>query len=842
MMRHTRALSGLDQEMRDHIELEMQENIARGMTPGEARDAAIRAFGRPLRAAEEARGVWVPVWLDQLRQDLAGGIRSMRRHPVAALVAVLSIAGGTGAATVTLLVRDAIFRNPPPLYRDPGQISRVQVVRPDDPLRRAGNRVPTRLYLAWQPSLGARLAGSLPEVVREARTADRTAAVPVRAVTASLFTALGVEPIAGRGFAAAAEPGGPARAILSYGAWQQLFDGRPESIGRTFWLDDKPFVASGVMPERFWYADTDYPIWTLVDPARLPPDDSLDVLIRRPDGMTPAALDALLAPGLAAYASQLPSGGRQIALALSGIEGTPLGRQVSVALPYFLGMAVLLTLLIACANIAVLTIAQWAAREHEIAIRAALGASRGRIVRSLLTESMVVAACGGALAVGATLALREVVLHRGGTMGFLDLSIRPEVFVSVALLVLMTGFLIGLAPALRETRGVQQQPLRRIVSPERCRWRGALVVVEIALTVALLVQALALVDGYRRWMRGSLGYDAGKVVAARVENPAGVAVARLLDNVETLPGVEEAAASTTVPFGARGPVAHVSAVAGGETIAVERAEVSPSFFAALGVRLLAGRGFADGYLQAPRSAIVNQALAARLFPGGRAVGRTIRVGGVPYDLVGVAADYSNQPLQPVSATLRLFTPLPPGSARRIGFVVRSREGAPLVQPLRRTLRDAATGNVVGASYRVRDVLEAGGAEILVGTAPLAPLIGIGLLLTAAGIHGVLAFAVARRSRELAVRAAVGATSADLVRLVLGQTLRLVGTGAGAGIALTFAMSRLIRAAGGAGTVFDPPPAAFAVPALVIGFLAVSAAWLPARRASSIDPVVLLRTT
>jgi putative ABC transport system permease protein len=841
MMRHRRSLDDLEREMHDHIERETLENIERGITPVEARDAALRAFGRPLQVAEETRGVWIPAWVDQLSQDVRCAIRNMRHHPIAAMVAIFSIAAGVGAATVTLVVRDAVFRNAPPTYRQPARLSRVQIARPDDPLRPIGNRVPAGLYRAWHAALGEQLAGSAAEVVREVRTADRTVTMPTRAVTASLFPVLGVQPIVGRTLPAPVAAGAPAPVVLSHGAWRELFDGRPECVGRPLWIDNQPFVVSGVMPERFWYGETNSPIWTVLDVERLSDEDALDVVIRRPAAATPASLEDRLRPAMVAYARQLPSQRRQLALALSGIEGTPLGRQVSVALPYFLGMAVLLTLLIACANVAVLTIAQWTARQHEVGIRAAIGASRARLVRALLTESMVVAAAGGTLAVAATLALRAFVQRSAGA-AFLDLSIHPGVFIWAGLLVLLAGFLVGLAPALQQTRGLQHDPLRAIASRDRAHWRHALVVLEVALTVALLVQTSALVDGYRRWMQGTMGYDAGSLVAARVENQAGVQVTRLLEIVRALPGVESAAASSVIPFGGRGTTVRVSATSTGEAIAVERAEVGASFLSVLGVPLRAGQDFAEAPQQAPRTAIVSETLAARLFPGGHAVGGTIWVDGIRHDVVGVAADYSNHPLQPAGAVARLFTPLGPGSPQRLGFVLRSREPALLVQVVRRTLQDATAGNTVARSYTVEQVLQAGGQEILAGTAPLVPLVAIGLLMTAAGVYGVLAFVVSRRARELAVRAAVGASGAHLVHLVVVQMVKLVATGVGLGGVLMFALSRVIRAAGGAGGVFDPSPIAFAVPLLVIGAIAIIAAWLPARRASSIDPVVLLRTT
>ena len=843
-MRHRWALRDLDSEMRDHIERETLANVDRGMAPDEARDAAMRAFGSVLHAAEETRAVWIPIWLDQLRQDVAGGFRNIRRYPVAALVAVLSVAAGTAAATITLVVRDAVFRNAPPTYREPGQISRVQIGRPDDPIRPEGNRVPAALYSIWQSGFAARFAGSTPQVTREVRTGDRTAAIPIRAVTPSLFPVLGVEPIIGRTLPATPDANGPPPALLSYRAWQELFDGRTDCVGRSFWIDNQLFVVSGVMAERFWYVDTNSPIWTPLDVSRLSADQSLDVVVRRPTAMTAATLEALLRPGMTEYTTHLPPDRRHSVVAVSGIEGTPLGRQVSIVLPYVLATAALLTLLIACANVAVLMIAQWAAREHEIAIRAAIGASRGRIVRSLLTESTMVALIGGTLAVATVFALRAFVLREGGEAAFYDLSIHPRVFFSTALIVLLTGIGVGLAPALHQTRRLHLHPLRALAGGDRVRqrWRHALVVFEIAVTVAMLVETSALVDGYRRWMRAPMGFDTQPLAIAEVENASGVPVARLLDAARALPGVQSAAASTAIPFGDRGTRVRIAATPGGEAIAADCAATSPSFLSVLGVTLRAGRGFAEGERDTARTVIVNEALAARLFPNGRQIGATVWIGNVPHSLVGVAADYSNHPLQPLSAVLRVYTPLPATPVKRIGFVVRSRQPAPLVQPLRRELRDAAAGTVVSSLYTLDEITSIAGQEILVGTAPLVPLIIIGLLLTAAGVYGVLAFAVARRGRELAVRVAVGASGRDLVRLVTAHTLKLVGTGAGLGIGLTFALSRVVRAGGGGDSVYDPSLVAFAVPAIVIGALAFAAAWLPARRASAVDPVVLLRTS
>ncbi len=536
----------------------------------------------------------------------------------------------------------------------------MQVGSPENPIRTGGGEVQAGMYAEWLPSLGSHLAASGRAVTLEVRTSDRSATIPTRAVTASLFDVLGVQPILGRAFPATPDVDGPTPALLSHRVWQELFDGRIDIVGLPLWIDNRSFIVSGVMPERFWYVDTDSPVWTPLDVGRLSPDTPLDVVVRRPSSTTPAMLEAQLHPGLMSYVGRLPVGQRRMKVAVTGIEGTPLGRQVSVALPYMLSAAVLLTLLIACANVAVLLIAQWTARTHEIAIRAAIGASRLRIVRSLLTESVAIAATSGVLGVATVLALRPLVLRGGGDSVFYDLSVSPRTFVSTALVALFAGIVAGLGPALYGTRSPQGHPFRAIGGSARTpqRWTHALVVLEIAVTVALLVEASALLDGYRRWTRPSMGFDTRPLVVANVQNQSEMPVAKLLETVRALPGVLSAAASTAVPLRARAASVRVAATPGAEGLAAERPASSASFFSALGVPLLAGRPFGESESDSSRAAILGEALASRLFPGGNAIGATVWIGGAPYDVVGIAADYADRPLQPVHVRLRVFMPMP----------------------------------------------------------------------------------------------------------------------------------------------------------------------------------------
>ena len=784
---------------------------------------------------------------DRIGQDVRSAVRNLRRYPIAAAVAIVSLAGGIGATTVTLTIRDVVFRKAPPLLREPHALSRVQVGTPDRPIMPIGSNVPAPLFRSWSETIGGMAAARPLRGVHDVRAGDRTESAPVREVTPDLFELLGVPPALGDTLATTRQVNGRP-AVLSHRLWQQLFDGRPDAIGAPIWIEDQPFVVIGVMPERFWFSEMNSPVWTRLDPRALAPDETLEVVARRPAGTTPEMLEAQLAIGLAAYARALPVAQRQLRLKISGIEGTPVGNQMSIAVPYVLGACVLLTLLIACANVAILMIAQWTAREHEIAIRASIGASRARIVRALLTESVLIALAGGAVGVLATLALHAVILQRGGAdTRFFDLSIDSRIFLQAAALTLAVGIGAGIAPALYETRRLHANPLRSIAGSDRVRqrWRHALVVLEITVTMALLVVAAAMVDGYLQTRSAEMGFDPHPLLVAFVENPGGVPVATTMDALRGAPGVAGVAAATVVPYaGSPRQVRVATDASGSNGTPAERAVISAGFFTTLGVPLRAGRAFTPQDSTATRAAIVNETLARRLFKGQAAVGARIWIADAAFEIVGVAADYANNPMQLRSPEPKLFLPLAEGSRSLPSLIVLVRasgDPAALVQPIRRTAQQSAAGTTAPRAYTFDQIATIMGQEMLVGTAPLLPLISIGTLLTAAGIYGVLAFAITRRSRELAVRVAIGATSSDIVGLVAAQSARIVCTGAGAGLAATFALTRIVRATGGAGSIFDPAPHVFVAPAAIVLLVAAVATWVPSRRAARIDPSVLLRT-
>ena len=845
MSTRKRPPEDFDREIQAHLELEADQLQDQGLPPEAARAAARRAFGNVTTARERFYEAGRLVWLDHLAHDVRCAARNMRRAPVAAIVAIASLAAGIGATTVTLTVRNVVFRNPPPLYQQPEQLSHVQVGRTDRPIMPLGHPVSASLYLTWRETLGDSIAASMDRRARDIRTGDRTDTAPVRGVTPGLFDLLGVNAELGHA-RLERTAGGSAPAVLGYQLWQRLFDGRADALGQILWIDNEPHTVVGVMPARFWFGEMNSPVWIALDPRTLAQDEALQIVVRRPPGTTHAMLEARLRTGLDDYARRVPAAERNLRLRVSGVEGTPVGRQVALILPYLLATSVLLTLLIACANVAILMIAQWTAREHEIAIRASIGASRGRIVRSLLTESVLVAAVGGLLGVAFTFALRGWIVRSGGDVGFFDLSIDNAVLAQTAVITLLTGIVAGIAPALYETRRLHVNPLRTLAGSDRVRqrWRSALVVLEITVTVALLVETAAMIDGYLRATRANMGYDTTRLLSARVENPAGVPANDVVRILDQMPGVAAAAAGTILPFGSSGERVRVSLDAtGSNAVVTERGAISAGFFATLGVPLRAGRPFSthdEGTL-----AIVSETLARRLFQGRDPLGARIWIGDTAYDLVGVVADYATNPLRTEEREPRVYVPLPARSqaVRRLSFLIRAEaDPAPLTQSIRREVRGNSPGSTVTSAYTAEQIMDVAGKEILVGTAPLVPLIAIGMLLTTAGIYGVLAFAITRRSRELALRLAIGASGGDLVRLVSAQSLRLVVVGTGAGIAVTFALSRIVRANGGAGSIWDPGVQAFVAPVLVVLVIGVLATWIPSRRAMTINPADLLKST
>jgi putative ABC transport system permease protein len=382
-------------------------------------------------------------------------------------------------------------------------------------------------------------------------------------------------------------------------------------------------------------------------------------------------------------------------------------------------------------------------------------------------------------------------------------------------------------------------------APLHQRWRQALVVFEIAVTVALLVVTTAIVSAYRRMLSSDLGYDTRTLVVARVERPGGVSIQPTLDAIRRMPGVTHVAASTAVPVVSGAATRAIGAErAAANRVPAGYSLVGSGFFEALGVPVLKGRAFSDQDMaDGVRIAIVNEALAARLWPrqqqGEEALGASLWIDDERHQVVGIVKTYLNAPLNRPQPSI--FVPLrQSAAAERLQFLIRT-TGSPAaaVGPIRTAIRELDAQNRAVSVFPVDIVKSIGGQEMLATVFPMAPLIATGLLLVAAGIYGVLTFAITRRAHELAIRLAIGASHADLLRLVLQQSARLVASGAFVGIGLTFALTRFMQGRGG---VFDSPGlSTFLVPFVVIAVVGAVATLGPFRRALRVSPISLLRS-
>ena len=493
MSTRKRSDDDFDREIRAHIELETERLIDDGLTTEEARVAARRRFGNVTVVRERFYESGRLLWLDHLIQDLRCAARNMRRYPVASLVAVLSLAAGIGATTVTLTMRDVIFRKLPRTYQHPEQLSKIQVGSPASPIMPVGNPVPVALYQRWRETMGPSIAAYTSLGVREIRAADRTASVPVRAVTPELFAILGVAPSPGASFSASAHSrqrpaAGRSSAI---GCGRSSSTSAPDVIGRVVWIDDEAHTVIGVMPERFWFSDMDSPIWTALDPRTLPPDARVGVVVRRPADATHAMLEAQAperARRLRAAAARRRASARRegvrprrhadrppdvVRPALRARHGRPADaphrlrqrghpddRAVDGARARDRDPRI-----------------DWRQpRPHRALAPDRIGADRRSAAASSASASrFALRGCDRAQQRRAAL--------------FFDLSIDARIFLQTAVIALVTGIAAGIAPALYETRRLHTNPLRTIATSDRVRqrWRHALVVFEIAVTIALLV-------------------------------------------------------------------------------------------------------------------------------------------------------------------------------------------------------------------------------------------------------------------------------------------------------------------------------------------------------------------
>jgi predicted permease len=807
---------------------------------------------------------------ESVGRDLRYAVRGLARNPVFALSALATMAIGIGATTAVFSVVDRILYRPLP-YADPERLVSVGLLAPLD----ANEFMFASEYFDLRQNPGPFSAVTCFQAGTLAL--DVTEENPVRLqglrVEANFLDVLGAPLWHGRSFTPIEDrPNGPRVAVISHGLWRTRFGGDPKAVGRTLTIDGQATEVVGVLPPTFetptlTRADVLLPV--ALDESRERQGRALRVFARLKEGVTPAQAHQQLGPHMARVMETVPPAFRkEVSLRVRGLRDRQVGfaRQASLAL---FG-AVLAVLLIACANVANLLLARAVARERELAVRAALGASRGRLARQALTESLLIALGGGAAGCGlAYILLRTFVsIAPGGLPRLEEAAIDPRVLVFTVGISTLCGLLFGISPALRRPAGTVLGGWRS-TGPSRGLLRPALVALQLGVSLALLTAAGLLLRSLWNLERVPTGLRPDAVITARFvlgsqRYQRGTDQLRFFHELEeklaALPGAQATAITDSLPprGGYRGRPRHAIAVEGvprpaeGTGGMVAWRYISPGYFAALGIPIVQGRGFAaEDRAPSHFAVVVSQTLARLLFPGRDAVGKRI-LRDPPNDwftVVGVAADVrrggpgaAREPeyylLRKPEADVVWRNQEPPTGWRAATAVVRSALPPEMAaSQLRRAI--AALDNTAPVEIEtMRERLEGVNAGPRFNAFLLAFAAAIALLLAAVGLFGVMSFVVAQRTREFGVRMALGATSDAILRVALGQALRWVGGGVLLGVAGSLAAARWLRS-----LLFqvDPlDPLALAVALAVLGAVALAAAAAPARRAAGLSPMTVLR--
>ena len=869
----------LDEELASHLRMAIADRIARGESPEAASRAARLEMGNLPLVKEVTRDMWGWTTVEQILQDIRYACRTLRKSPGFSLVAIITLALGVGANTAMFSVINAVLLRPLP-FPHPERL--VAVTETD--LRSATSIRSTSV--SWPNFFDWRSRAHGVESLSAYRDADFTLTSGTRSlhidgavVSSEFFSTLGVQPVLGRGFQLEEERAGADVAVISDQLWRSEFDADPAVVGRAMRLNGRRFSVVGVMPPRFRFpVSVPAPLlWvTLAYDARTESPDEEPITTQR--GAHFLRVVGRLRPetSLASVQSELDVIAAAIARdyprdqARRGVRARPqletlVGDRRQPLLILF--AAVGCVLLIACANLANLLLARGAGRHRELSVRAALGASRRRVVSQLLTESVVLSAagtaCGLALArwwLAALVSLSPVTLR-----GLDEASIDGAVLAFTVLMAVGSAVAFGMIPALQAARsnlaaGLQAS-MRASAGRSQQRIRAGLVIAETAIGVTLLVAAGLLLRNFNRLLHTSPGFDPQNVVTARFMLPDArysylkqiAFYEELLPDIAKMPGVQAVAATAPLPLSGSRYSLSVE-LAGSTTPAADKPSasfgmVSPGYFHAMRVPFLRGRDFSladnDG---APRVVVVNDSFARTFFAGQDPIGQRIRPGlsttekETPWrEIVGVVADIKHGALTE-SDQPAFFVPFAQGLISPLYLIVRT-AGEPAGQGLAEDIRGTlARKDPELALYDVKTLdayLATSVASERFETLLLAMFAGLGLTLTAVGLYGVVAYGVAQRTREFGIRLALGARSGEVLGMVVRRGLALAGIGLAVGVIMAAFVARLLATALHG---IDPlDPVTFGAVAAVLLVVAMVASYVPARRATRVDPISALRT-
>jgi putative ABC transport system permease protein len=857
----------LDAEMRFHLEQQVQDYVAEGLTEQEAWQKASREFGAIELAKDECRDERPLLWLEQAMQDCRHAARLLLRSPSFATAALLSLALGIGATTSVFSVVDhVLFRSLP--YRDAERLVSVGIGAPMLPYE----------FLFGASYLEFRTHQTFFEAVTSwsgVNDCDLTEGEPVRltcaAVESSFLSTMGIAPALGRGFTAEDDgPNRPRAVLISFDIWRGRFAQRPDILGQTISLDGKPSRVAGVLPAEFetpTLAHADMVIPQGLDDAmlrRAVTGRPLRVLARLPRGATmhqaQAAGDLMLARALEGAPAAAKAMTREVKMRVRTLRDLRVGDVKVVS--WVLFGSVIAVLLLACASVANLLLARTIARQRELSVRMALGASRSRLVRQAIAESLLLAFVGGVAGLVFAYGLLELFIRVApeGIPQLTQAGLDSRVLAFTILCSLACSLLFGMGPAFASVKG-ETLSASRSVAGGRGLLRQTLIVVQLSLSLTLLTGAGLLARTLWRFQQVPLGIEPEQILTASLSLSPGryPEAARQLAFSEQLEerlhhsgGFTSIAISDSrppdVPLRSK-PLA-VQQVDGhpqespAQGTVVWRA-VTPSYFRTLGIPIRRGRGFTEEDRAPGRNVvIVSESLARRLFHGSaEAVGHTL--GGA--EIIGVAGDVRNSggttADDPEYYVARSRAPdasiySAPGELRHVVAIVRTPLAAAVAGPL---LRNVVTEADSSLPVQIEAMQERTGRLSVrprFNALLLTLFAGIGLALSAFGLYGVLGFLVAQRTREIGLRMALGATPGDVSWLVLGSTARWLCLGIVCGWILSAGLSRALNTLLFGISTYDPLSWMLAAGVLVA--TALAAAWQPSRRAARVDPVEALR--
>ncbi|MPY87506.1 MAG: FtsX-like permease family protein [Luteitalea sp.] len=860
----------LGDEVRFHRDRLIEDYMAAGMDRKEAERRAFLEFGSVAQIEEACRDVRGR-WLDDLAKDLRYAVRTLRRNPGFAAIAVLSLALGIGATTAIFSLVNAVMLRTLPV-REPDRLVQITRIRPDG---RPGG-VSYRLFEYFRDHVqsvsGAFAHGSSGELIVIDGEEDF---VTADFVSGAYYGVLGLDAAAGRLLGPADDtlsPSSPA-AVISDRYWQRRFGRSPSAIGTSLTIRDRVFTIVGVTPSSFQGVragdapDLMLPLLLMMSEEQRGEvtNNWLGLLARLKPGATVeqanAEVQVLWSSFLQSQAARAPEKERadilrQRAAAFSAPDGfNPFRDDLAQPLLILMG-AVGLILLLACVNLSGLLLARAAARQREISIRLAIGAGRARLVRQFLTETLVLALLGGGvgLAMAGWFSARLVSLFASGRDVVLSVAPDGRVLVFTAIVSLVACLAAGLAPALQAVRVNVNPALKEVRAQGHGRLGKTLVVAQLAMSMVLIVGATLFIGTLVKLYAVDRGFDSDGVLVVHVRSSrpyhpvrAMAVQGALLERLRTLPGVRSASAAAVLPVG--GNLWNRTVQVEGYAFRSDESEdvgfnvIAPEYFATLGTPLLSGREFSDRDTDtAPKVAIVNESFARYFFGDGPALGRRVTSLDITYEIVGIVGDAKYQSLR--DAVLKtMYIPWMQREGdqpSRYSYLARIAEGDPLrlVPGVERLVRETDPALRVRTAMTYATVIDRSiSAERLMAT--LGGLFGLlALIVAGVGIFGVLAFQVARRTNELGVRMVLGASPRSMMRLVLRDVVGMLVPGVVIGAAVALMLTGLAR-----GILFGlrpSEPGVFVIAASVLAFAAVLAAWLPARRASRVNPLAALR--